>query len=117
MFVAEQGADDRKTQPASSADTGETVPQVVQSDTGQTGGCAHALPGILDGRARAVRPHPRDDPRVGRHAREFLKQRAGRRVEIHNLGPRLAVRYAQAPAVEIDVIPPEIHDLATPASG
>ena len=65
---------------------------------------AHALPGILDGRAPALGPHAGDDPRVVHHAREFLEQGAGRRAQKHDLSPTLAVGQPQAFVLEIDVI-------------
>jgi len=116
VLVAEQRADDRKTQPAGRADAGETVPQIVQSDISEPRGGTRTRLCLVNGGARAGSPHARDHPGVVRHARELLKQRTGRSIEIYDLSARLTVGEPKAFVFEIDVIPAQIDNLATTAT-
>jgi len=89
----------------------------VQPDISQPGGCADTGPCGVDSGAQAIGPHARDHSRVVCDAREFLEQRAGRSIEIHHLRAGLAVGEPQALALEIDLFPTQIDDLAATAPG
>jgi hypothetical protein len=116
VFVAKEGADDRQAQPDRSTDGRETVAQVMRSNASQAGRSTHSLPGTLNRCVCALGFRPGEHPRIFRHAREFLEQDTGRRIDIHNFRSSLAVGQAQAFALKIDVVPAQVDDFTTPAA-
>ena len=117
LRVAEQLADDGKPERGTGSEAGERMPEVVNAKAVEIGDPDHRAPRLVEVGAGSARKRAGDDVRIVGDASDRGQNRLGGGAQMERLPSRLGIRKKQNAALEVDLIPSRVENLAKPRAG
>ncbi len=114
LRVPQQLTNNRKPEPATSANAGVGMPQIMKPDADEAAMARHHLPRPFEVRPWRIGVFASDDE--GADAGELGEAGQRRRVQDDGLAACLAVREQQQSALEIDMLPSQMQNFAQPCT-